>query len=151
MEPGRRGTGVYFWRESTYSTYLSISWWEFRTRGKGNQCAVIHVVISVRDEEYFDTDDFSFKEAVIKVGSEKFGFDRLSNKELAGLYDLFISELEKANGVIYKVLEARVPLPPLEYCEKYPIKIIGVPHIYVVRHANCLTIEKVQEPDNEKK
>ncbi len=138
----RAGRGVYFWRKGEYSDYLAIAWWKFRfPKGSGNG-AIIHVVLSIKKEEYLNTDEFDLKEAIIRLSKR---LKKGSERQLAAIYDLFVYNLEKKQNVKYKVLEARVPTPPNTFCPEYPLSLIGVPHVYVVRHVDCIEIKGIKE------
>ena len=71
----------------------------------------------------------------------KIGF-RDYNK-IAKLFDLFISKLEDELHIEYKIILAEIGMPPIEYCNYYPISILGMPLSYAVRDMNCITIKKI--------
>jgi len=149
INSGRYGKGVYFWRESNYSKYLAIAWWNFYfhqreySEDNNQSCSIIYVEIQTNKDDYLNTDDFEFKEFLIKLAKQK-GIEP-SKARVAALYGYFITLLEKTLEVKYKVLEVRVVTPPKKFCEDYPLALIGVPHCYVVRDTNCITIINIEE------
>ena len=134
---GRRGAGAYFWRDGRYSTDLAISWYNFeksRERyrlDRNDNCSIIFILIEVLKDECLNTDDFDFKETLLKLAEQKEIGN--SDKEIAYLYDYFVVQIEARLKKKFKVLEARVPTPPTDYCPSYPIKTVGIPHCFIVR------------------
>lgn len=149
---GRGGTGAYFWRAGRYAEYLAVAWYnskksEGEYRGDEHPgCAVIFVKLSVSNTELLNAESHGFKDRLATI-AEKWGIGE-STKQIASLFDWFISELEKDLKIRYKVVELRVAPPPLEFRREYRIKLLGAPLCYVARDPSCVSVESIRRPSD---
>ncbi len=136
---GRGGTGIYFWRKSGYYRELAIAWFKqleaqgtFRREPKV-ACAVIYVQIEVSNDQLLDLEDPDVKDQIETLSKQRH-VDTSKDGEIAALYDLFVSELEKELGNSILVTIIRVA-PPKNYFG-YPIKMLGAPICFIARDAH---------------
>lgn len=140
---GRAGSGIYFWVESPLYLELAKAWFRYaKSKGEYNpeidpECIVIIAEVKASGTEYLDLEDIKFKNLIYELGLEQnVDFDNV--RDVARLYNLFISRMEQAAGCRIKMLTVRVAPPP-DY--KYPIKVIGAPLCCVARTQDCVTVK----------
>jgi hypothetical protein len=145
---GRGGTGAYFWRKGHHSKDLAIGWWALSNSKNryhddtNRNCAIIHVKLHVQDEEHLNLEDPGLRDKVATLAEQR---GIRNDNQIAGLFDFFIKELEKAQGVQFRVISIRVAPPPQCYCPNYSIKISGAPYCYVARDVACIEIDNIEE------
>lgn len=139
---GRRGTGIYFWRDGHYCRQLSISWWKQKlderdySGDSDTRCVVIIGIFKLEDNEYLNIDNYEFQEKIAYLADKKkVGGDK---RKLAALYDFCISRLEQRQGIKFKIVEMRVSPPLKKYCEYYQFYAVGNPYCYLVRVVDCI-------------
>ncbi|MDD2468573.1 MAG: hypothetical protein PHI97_31740 [Desulfobulbus sp.] len=146
MEGGRRGTGAYFWCEGAYAEYLAKSWWNFGLTKKifkddtDKTCSVISVQLQVQEDEFIDLEDKFLKNEIADLCLKNDLDSSAKDEEISGFYDMFLSQLEKKLGKEFKVHESAVNTAGSTYFPKYPERILGPPHCYIVRDPNCIEL-----------
>ena len=146
---GRAGTGVYFWAESPYWTELAAGWYRFalsrRQYDKEARRAgvIIFVEITVDETEVFYCENAVVASLIASL-FRRMGLNReASDEDMARLWDGFIKEMERKQGVTYKVLEKRLAPPPREFCD-YPIQRLDAPFAYMVRFPECVHVFRTE-------
>ena len=144
MGRGRAGTGVYFWNECEHYVQLAIGWYkralkEKRYRDDSNKlCTVIIADLEAEEDEILDFDNRELRSSVYRMAKDR-EFSYTNTRELASVFDLFISELEVETGSKYKIITMEVAPPGLEYCD-YPVKLLGTPICCAIRDTGCIDI-----------
>ena len=142
---GIYGPGIYFWRKFRYAEYLAEGWYKFYLNersvfreDKDKRFALILVKINLREEEFFDFEDFTVQKRLAElVFSQKIEGDK---KKIAQLYRLYLEVVEKEEAVKFKTFQVRVPLPRRSrYFPEYPIQAIGNPYCIV-----CLEPSRIE-------
>ncbi len=146
-DKGRRGTGIYFWAESSYSRDLAIGWWLYRNNIDGYQgdndkrCAIIYGKMEINDNEFLNLENYDMKQAIATRVYQK--NKKLNKYEIAAIYDAFIKKLEEKTGIFFKILMACVDPPAPRFMEQpYPTDVLGNPMCLIVRNSKCIDIEK---------
>ncbi len=141
---GRAGTGIYFWKECDHFIELAVGWYKRELAEKKykndnqQECKVIVADFEANDDEVLDLDNRELKNKVYKLAKEK-KMSYSNNREIAKVYNLFITELEGEMKTNFKVITMEVSPPGSEYCD-YPSPLLGPPICYSVRHAGCINI-----------
>lgn len=141
---GRAGSGVYFWKECEHYIELAVGWYkraldENRYRNDmDKRCKVIIADLEAKEDEILDFDDRELRRSVYSLAKQK-GLSYTNTKEISGVYDFFISELEGETGNKYKIVLMEVAPPGEQYCD-YPIQILGAPITCAVRDTGCIEI-----------
>lgn len=163
---GLRGSGAYFWPYNPelasladISENLAISWWLFEHQKgsyssfKDKLCAVIDTRFNLNPEDIFEFEIYrdQFIEFCHKVMGrlEENSDNQPINKEcLSGLYDTFISLVEKKNTHPYKAIKVRVQAPK-KFSARCKINsdILGQPECMVIKDANVISIEQIKNID----
>src|SRR3989339_126998 len=114
-QSGIRGTGAYFWKNSSYPKMLAVGWHNYSktTRDeyrndKEQQCVVVYAKLEAAEDEVLNCEDLS--ECLAKWLAESPKLNTESNEEIAGLYDLVIEETEKELKKKFKIFIAYVGL-----------------------------------------
>jgi hypothetical protein len=99
------------------------------------------VKISLREEEFFDFEDFTVQKRLAEiVFLQKIEDDK---KKIAQLYRLYLETVEKEEAVKFKPFQVKVPLPKRNrYFPEYPIKAIGNPYCIVCLESSCIEISE---------
>lgn len=143
-ELGRRGTGAYLWSNSHYAEYLAKSWWRFKLEKKlyendtNKKCSVILARLQIQEEEFIDLDEKFLKDEIALLCLEKDLNADTKDEEISGLYDMFLSRIEKKLGSEFKVHESAVATPSRKHFFNYPERILGPPRCYIVRDISCI-------------
>ncbi len=148
---GRGGTGIYFWRKSDYYRDLAVAWFK-QQESEGtflkepkSLCAVIYVRMHVDSDQIIDLEDAEVKDEIDALSREK-GIDMSDPREIASLYDYYVSEVENELGKRIVVTVARVAPP--KNCPEYPIIMLGAPLCFIVRDKNVPRILKIETLPN---
>ena len=135
---GRGGTAAYFWKKSNRYLELAKAWYtQSRTEGRYDgdtdaRCRILIVEIECEEYEYYDTlGDSEFKDTIDRFATEK-KLSYETTRQISTLMDLFIDELEKEEGVSYKVISMEVAPPSKNYIN-YPIVLLGAPVCYACK------------------
>jgi len=146
-DKGRRGTGIYFWAESSYSRDLAIGWWSYRISINGYQgdndtrCAIIYGKMEINDNEFLNLEDYDIKQAIATIVYQK--NKELKKYEIAAIYDAFIKKVEEKSKIFFKILMACVDAPAPRFMrQSYPTDALGNPQCLIVRDPKCIDIEK---------
>jgi hypothetical protein len=145
LNPGRRGTGAYFWRCGKYSRLLSFAWWDqcnkksVYSEDENSECAIIYSKLYCYDDEYIYVSDFETKEKICSILNAH-SIRSHDTKTIARVYDALIKSFENDRGKKIKIIEALVALPKSQALQSYPRRLIGEPHCYIVRSDDCISI-----------
>ena len=147
LDIGRVGTAVYFWVKNQYYIELARSWYEFSVAKKriiedNPKCAILLCELEAEEKEVLDLENSDLRSKVLDLALER-NIDFRNYNKIAKLFDLFISKLENTLNVKYKIVLAEVGMPPIDYCNYYPISILGMPLGYAVRDVNCIEIKEI--------
>ncbi len=149
MGGGRRGTGAYFWCEGPFALYLAECWCKFGLAkniyndDKDKNCSVISVQLQVQDDEFIDLEDKFLKNEIANLCLKHNLDASTKDEEISGFYDMFLSQLEEKLGKEFKVHESAVNTAGSTHFPKYPEKVLGPPHCYIVRDSSCIELLKV--------
>lgn len=154
---GRGGTGIYFWRRNEYSVVLSKGWYDFYLKKHKydktvlNNFAYINAKIDVHEDNFLDFESVELKDKIASVAFSRKLDRKISEEEIAALYDYFIKRLEKELDTKFYVWQLRVNAPYT--ANDYPLNILGNPICYVVNNNDIITILDcyVVEGTNERK
>lgn len=130
VSTGRGGTAAYFWKKHPRFVPLAIEWYQQRKEegvyrhDRDPACTVILADLDAEEQEILNLiGDEEFKETIDVFAQEK-KLPTNTNDEISAIIDLFISEMEVDEGVIYKIVVLEVATPRKS---AYPIKLIGAP------------------------
>ena len=150
---GRRGPGVYLWRESRRSTELATRWYyQARTEGRyagdrNDLGSVIYATARTVESRFLD---LSEPEAIDEVDAlaASANVDLWNTREIAGLYARYIRQIEGILGHRIDVFETVVSGPkPVYYPDGkgHPYLALGLPRCYVVVETSILSIDRSGE------
>lgn len=145
---GRGGKGAYLWRNSAYSDFLARAWHSQKyydgdfNRDIDQECAIIHAVINVSENQFLDLEDPDIKDGLTHLAISK-KIDLRNKKELSALYDSFVAEVEKQIMTKILTVQLRVATPKSEYVKNYPMAIAGLPLSYIVREPKIIEITEI--------
>lgn len=154
---GRAGTGVYFWRKNAYSVILANGWYSFYLNKNyynddiDKRFVYLNVKIDVNEDNFLDLEDPELKDRLSKIAIEQ-NLDRNTKEDIIiGLFDHFISNLEKELKIEFYVWQIRVNAP--YDCKEYPLSFLGNPLCYVAKNVDLITIVECffKEDENEKR
>ena len=142
---GRAGNGVYFWVEGPLYLQLAKEWFidrrnKHRYKELNPECAIIIVSLKAQPVEYVDFEDVGLKGQIYNMGIQQ-GINLGNDREIAKLYNLFISILEEELKTMIKIFTIRAAPPE---GSSYPMKAIGAPLCCVARTLNSITINDVR-------
>ena len=146
---GRGGAGIYFWKECKYYIILAVGWYkqclaEGRyAKDSDSRCSIIIAELCAQDTETLDLDNRTLKERIHEL-AKKQGVDTFNTIEISGIYDLFVSELEKEMKVKYKIMTIEVASPKRQYCPEYSTLTLGFPICCIARDAKCININEIK-------
>lgn len=136
LSTGRGGRGAYFWRRSEYCRDLAIAWFKQRvsegtfSREPDVRCAVIYVQMEIPEDQVLDLEDPDVKDEIASLSTLR-RINPNNDKDIAALYDLYVSEIEKELGKPIFVTIIRVAVPK-NYLG-YPMKMVGAPLCFIAR------------------
>lgn len=130
---------------------LAIEWWAFAKsrdhydREVDLECTVIYVSLA---GELLDLESIELKHRLIKfanrawtrINRNKWSF----NRKLTAIYDLFVSVIEKESNRTFDIVHVKVQ-PPTRCHGNLPFDITGHPSCFVVKRANVITIDRIEE------
>src|SRR5208283_215038 len=107
---GRAGRGIYFWKECEHYIVLARGWYtqalaEGRYQSDTSECRIIIADLEANEDEILDLDDRDLKEKIFKL-AKKNNLPYNSTKEVARLFDTFVTRLQSETGKIFKILLA---------------------------------------------
>ena len=147
IKSGMTGKGAYFWRQCPYSDDFATGWYRYYlSLGKYRAAAkkegvIIHVNLECKEDEYLDLEAAAVKDLVMAL-ARKLGMKKQKKEEIAEIYDLVVSQLEAANKISYKLLQARVGLPQCKWFDFYDMKL-GAPICFIARTNDIIKIQKM--------
>ncbi|WP_415713293.1 hypothetical protein [Maridesulfovibrio sp.] len=142
---GRRGRGVYLWKQSPYAKDLAVAYYKSSlARGSysslaNKDCAVLKSKLTISPEEKIDLDSDELKDAIIRLATQN-DYDLTDEDKISRLYDFFVEQLEQTWACKYKIALASVDVPRQKFLGyKFPTSAIGQPRCIVVRDVECIT------------
>ena len=143
---GRAGKGIYFWKESPFFIYLAVGWYKYMvgeydkySKDKDRTCSVLVAELQAKQDEILDLENDKLKEMITDLYC-KFRIDFNDRNQISLLYELFIEEIEKELGTVFKILVIKTAPPKIDYCENYPLPVIGAPQCCVARNTDCIKL-----------
>lgn len=150
IEAGRAGKGAYFWHRNHASRKLAEDWIRDRLEKNASpnapspKNAVIFCKLEAEANEVIDLNDAPLKDHLLRVMLPRVDNQRsFTTRQISGLYDLFVSEIEKRLKCSCKIVEVNLA-PPRSSLKWYRIEVVGAVLCYVARTKDCITIEKVE-------
>ncbi len=147
LSTGRGGKGAYFWRRSAYYRELAIAWFqqlksERAFSGEPDvKCTVIYVEIEVPEDQVLDLEDPDVKDEIASLSTLR-RMNPNNDKNIAALYDLYVTQIEKELKKAILVTIVRVAVP--KDLSEYPIKMLGAPLCFVARDSGVIRIAKTE-------
>lgn len=147
LSTGRGGSGAYFWRRSNYYRDLAIAWFkqlqtERTFSGEPDvRCAIVYVQIEVPDDQILDLEDAGVKDEIASLAHLR-RINVNNDKQIAALYDLYVSQVEKELKKAILVTIIRVAVP--KNFAEYPIKMLGAPLCFIARDSKLPRILRTE-------
>lgn len=156
IQPGRRGTGAYFWSYSStlkdYATSLAKAWWSQATAlgyynaAVNQECKVLYVKIQANEDIFLDLEEHEMRRRLSVFLNDIFKralpADRANLAEKA--YDLFVSIIERKLDKNYQVIHVTVNPPKKEHFDNYDrmpqVDLMGMPSCYVVKNSKLILL-----------
>lgn len=140
---GRVGKGAYFWRSGTFAERLAVSWYR-KMSEEGHYwqdvdpaCVVICAKFELKKSEFLDLELYENKQKLAAL-TERMNWRKPN--EAAKLYDALINAVQSGAGVKIRVLEVRVTTAGPQYCNYYPIEVVGLPLCLVAKDKDIVSI-----------
>ena len=148
---GRRGDGVYFWKEGPYALLLARESYEHRrvaggfTGQKIQNRAVIKVVIELEEESYVDlTSGDNYDELEVYMAKIRGSFPpggRARHEFIERVFNFFFVLLRRECEHTLKVVYVCVPSPVKK--GSFDVDVLGHPRCYVVWDSSIIEISEV--------
>lgn len=158
---GKRGAGVYFWGYTknsleSYAKKLAVHWCFFAKNKAGTynkdsdkRCSVIIVSFNIQDERILDLENQTIRDSLIEYTNKVYSrIEGDDDDKISVIYDMFVKDLEIETNVEFKLIHVKIQ-QPRGFKKDLPLDITGQPSCYVVKDPACITIEYIEEIDDE--
>ena len=150
ISQGYRGKGIYFWRKNAYAKDLAIAWYltsmsqKHHSKDNDKRCAIISTSININNDEFISLESPIIKDNVA-ILFKKLGYADHINavKFYEELFEILEIELNHS----IKVVEIAYSAPRL--CRVYPRQTLSMPLCYIVRNADCISIQSIKKMEKQ--